>query len=250
MNPLLTQIASGLFWIVYGSFYEWFFHKYWMHEPRTPKEAFRGHAIVHHGLYKGDDSYFVPETERPHHILLKPYALPLIVLMHLPVLFLIEKFLVANTLWGGLIACTLYFVVYEYMHWNMHVPRRQFVERFRWFQFLREHHKLHHKYAQKNYCVLFPLADWVMGTAETWESLARRKAEREKAIARGEIHAVRKKRSRGQRERELQQLAQTTFLSRTMARFLRLRAWMKAQKHARWKRHRQAFLHAKFRRNT
>lgn len=249
MNPLLTQIVSGLCWVVYASFYEWFLHKYWMHQPRTPKEAFRGHAIVHHGLYKGDSSYFVPEGQHPEHILLKPYALPVIVLMHLPIMWGIERFLVKNTMWGGLIACTVYFIIYEYMHWNMHVPRGHFVERFRWFQFLREHHHLHHRYSQKNFCVLFPLADWIMGTAETKESLARRKAEREAAIARGEVHAERKTNSRGKRQRELEHLANTTALSRSIARYLALRKHLKERKHKRWQRHRQAFRLAKGRRN-
>lgn len=203
MTWLLTQTASGIGWVIYGSFFEWYWHKYWMHQPRTPKEAFRGHTIVHHGLYKGDQSYFVPEGQHPEHILLKPYALPAIVLAHLPVVFLIEHFF-PHTAIGGITATILYFVVYEYMHWNMHVPRRHFVERFRWFQFLRNHHHLHHKYFQKNFCVLFPLADLCLGSLETERSLARRRAQREKAIAQGRVAQVRHKKRRADRERELE----------------------------------------------
>lgn len=159
-----------------------------MHTPRPPKEAFRGHTIVHHGIYKGDKDYFLREGEHPEHILLKPYALPAIFLAHLPVALFVERFVLAHTAIGAMTACLLYFVVYEYMHWNMHVPRNQFVERFRWFQFLRNHHKLHHRYFQKNFCVLIPLADWCLGTLATEESLARRKAEREQAIVNGTLH--------------------------------------------------------------
>jgi len=155
---------------------------------------------VHHGLYKGDDSYFVAEGEHPEHILLKPIALPGIVLAHLPLMYLIDRYLVHHTMIGGLIATLLYFVVYEYTHWNMHVPRRQFVERFRWFQFLRHHHKLHHRYYQKNFCVLFPLADVCLGTFITDASLARQKAAREQAIANGE--PLGRKRSRRARSAE------------------------------------------------
>ncbi len=199
VTSLLLQIISGLGWVCYGSFYEWFLHKYWMHTPRTPKEAFRGHTIVHHGLYKGDQSYFVPEDEHPTHILLKPYALPVIVLMHIPIMLLIEHF-IPHTFIGGLTATILYFVIYEYMHWNMHVPRGHFVERFRWFQFLRKHHHLHHKYFQKNFCVLVPLADAVFGTLITDASIARKKAEREAAIANGQIVEERNRPRRAERE--------------------------------------------------
>lgn len=185
MISLLTQIASGLCWIVYGSFFEWYWHKLWMHTPRFPKEAFHGHTVVHHGIYKGDESFFLPASEHPEHILLKPYALPGIVIAHLPIMYLIDRYLVHHTFVGALVATVLYFVVYEYSHWNMHVPRDKFVERFGWFQFLRRHHKLHHRYYQKNFCVLFPLADLCLGTLITEESLARKKAEREEAIASG-----------------------------------------------------------------
>ena len=199
VSALIPQVLSGLFWVIYGSFYEWYFHKFWMHTPRTPKEAFRGHTIVHHGLYKGDQSYFVPEDEHPAHILLKPYALPVIVLMHIPFMLLIEHF-IPHTFAGGIIATIVYFVVYEYTHWNMHVPRGHFIERFGWFQFLRKHHHLHHKYFQKNFCVLFPLADVVFGTLITDASIARKKAEREQAIADGKIIEERNRPRRAERE--------------------------------------------------
>jgi hypothetical protein len=199
VSSLIPQILSGLCWVIYGSFYEWYFHKFWMHVPRTPKEAFRGHTIVHHGLYKGDQSYFVPEDEHPAHILLKPYALPAIVLMHVPIMLLVERF-IPHTFLGGIIATIVYFVVYEYTHWNMHVPRKHFIEKFRWFQFLRRHHHLHHKYFQKNFCVLFPLADVVFGTLITDASVARKKAEREQAIASGKIAEERNRPRRAERE--------------------------------------------------
>src|ERR1051325_10171982 len=100
VTSLWTQIASGLCWLIYGSFFEWYWHKLWMHTPRPPKEAFRGHTIVHHGRYKGDDSYFVPEGEHPEHILLKPYALPGIIVTHLPGIFLIN-YLIPHTAIGA-----------------------------------------------------------------------------------------------------------------------------------------------------
>lgn|GEM_PF-451874 len=199
VSSLLPQILSGLCWVIYGSFYEWYFHKCWMHVPRTPKEAFRGHTIVHHGLYKGDDSYFVPEDEHPSHILLKPYALPVIVLMHVPIMLLVEHF-IHHTFLGAFVSTIVYFVVYEYTHWNMHVPRGHYIEKFRWFQFLRRHHHLHHKYFQKNFCVLFPLADVVFGTMITDASVARKKAEREQAIANGQIIEARNRPLRAERE--------------------------------------------------
>lgn len=180
MNVIWTQLGSALFWILYGSFFEWYWHCCWMHRPRFPREAFHRHTLVHHTRYKGDESfYYLQETGHPDHVLLKPYALPAIVAAHLPFLYLIDRYVVHHTLLGALATIFLYFVTYEYVHWNIHVPRGHFIERFRWFQFLRTHHKLHHRYYQWNYCVLFPLADLCLGTLLTQGMLQRRKAKRE-----------------------------------------------------------------------
>jgi hypothetical protein len=106
----------------------------------------------------------------------------------------------------------------------MHVPRHHFVERFRWFQFLRQHHKLHHRYYQKNFCVLFPLADYLLGTLITEESLARRRAERETAIAAGRPTAERRSKRRAWRSRDRARHLRLTALSPLSRGLRRLRA--------------------------
>lgn len=218
MNSLLTQVLSGLCWVVYGSFFEWYWHKCFMHQPRFPKQAFKGHTIVHHGLYKGEQDYFCYEDRHPEHILLKPYALPALLFSHVPAMLLIEHF-IPHTFWGAFLSTLAYFVVYEYAHWNMHVPRGHFIERFRWFQFLRMHHKLHHIHYQKNFCVLLPLADLVFGTLVTEQSLARVKADREAAIASGKTPQERKGRRRHARSMPHLRLPRQSSLTREFFKF-------------------------------
>lgn len=247
MTAVIAQIFSGLCWCIYGSFFEWYWHKLWMHTPRFPTAAFKGHTLVHHSLYKSDDSYFFQEVGHPEHILLKPYALPAIVAAHLPIIYLIDRYVAHHTMIGAVTAILLYFVIYEYMHWNMHVPRDHFVERFRWFRFLREHHRLHHRYYQKNFCVLFPLADLCLGTLITHESLARRKAEREAAIANGELpvdrgagrNARRARRATRQQGVRLNRLTQNSRLAREFLKFKARRRSRPSRKqrkleHGRW----------------
>src|SRR5207245_1285189 len=55
-------------------------------------------------------------------------------------------------------------LAYEVFHWCEHVPKGRWFERTRWFQFLLEHHRIHHKYARKNYNVVLPLGDLLFGT--------------------------------------------------------------------------------------
>ena len=71
--------------------------------------------------------------------LLRWYAFPGMLLLHLPVFALIQWITGWHLFWGGVAGATLYFLGYEYTHYLMHVPRGHYVERFRWFRFLREH---------------------------------------------------------------------------------------------------------------
>lgn len=56
------------------------------------------------------------------------------------------------------------YVLYEWLHWCMHVPQGRWIERTWVFQWLNAHHHYHHLYPFKNLNVVLPLADWVMGT--------------------------------------------------------------------------------------
>jgi sterol desaturase/sphingolipid hydroxylase (fatty acid hydroxylase superfamily) len=95
------------------------------------------------------------------------------ILSHVPLFALLQWLTGWPTFWGAIAGCTLYFAGYEYTHYLMHVPRGHPVERFGWFRFLREHHRLHHKYMLRNLNVFIPLADICLGTlvtAEGWRS--------------------------------------------------------------------------------
>ncbi len=62
-------------------------------------------------------------------------------------------------------AVSLYYSLYESLHWVMHVPRAlKALSRFRAFRYLETHHKVHHKYMLSNLNVILPLADLTLGT--------------------------------------------------------------------------------------
>jgi hypothetical protein len=181
--PIVCQIIAFVVWFVYASFFEWFVHRHIMHEKRFPlHDAFRGHTLVHHQLYKGD-SYLVRMKGRPPHIMLRWYAFPGMIAAHLPIFFLFQWLTGLPTFWGALAGTTLYFVGYEYTHYLMHVPRDHYVERFRWFKFLREHHRLHHKYMLRNMNVFIPLADLCLGTLVTSEGWRSKPSKRQRILA-------------------------------------------------------------------
>jgi 4-hydroxysphinganine ceramide fatty acyl 2-hydroxylase len=164
--PFQSEVVAGLCWFIYACFFEWVGHRYFMHAPRFPlKDAFRGH-MAHHQHYRGDH-YEAHEEGHVEGVTLRWYAFPLMILAHMPLFAAVQWLTGVPSFWGGVVACTLYFAGYEYTHYLMHVPRGHFVERFRWFRFTREHHRLHHEYMRCNFNVFIPLADACLGTLRT-----------------------------------------------------------------------------------
>ena len=66
----------------------------------------------------------------------------------------------------------------------MHKPRVAFIERSRWFQFLKKHHRIHHVYMNRNLNVLVPLADLVLGTLVTKAPVPQTTPESARTLAR------------------------------------------------------------------
>jgi sterol desaturase/sphingolipid hydroxylase (fatty acid hydroxylase superfamily) len=60
--------------------------------------------------------------------------------------------------------CVIYYIGYEGTHLLMHKPRFGWLERSRPFQFIKRHHSIHHVRMNRNFNVLLPLADLVLGT--------------------------------------------------------------------------------------
>jgi hypothetical protein len=151
---------------VFGSFFEWVLHRYFMHRPffsfRYPYER---HHLIHHRIFKADHTYHLINEHDKHTIPMAWWNGPvLIAFTALPFLVLACWSHKWGLLCGEAIACTFYYAAYEYMHWCMHLPKKRHVERSGVFFRLNGHHLLHHRYMNKNYNVVFPLADLLLGT--------------------------------------------------------------------------------------
>ncbi len=159
-----SEILSGIVWFSYSCFFEWVAHRHFMHHPRFPlKDAFRGH-MAHHKTFRGDERFQSEPHTHPGGVALRWYAFPGMMLGHAPVWLLIQHLLGVPIFWGALAGCAIYFAGYEYTHYLMHAPQGHFIERFAWFRFTREHHRLHHQYMRCNYNVFIPFADFCLGT--------------------------------------------------------------------------------------
>lgn len=163
MTALLSETAAFFCFFVYASFFEWTLHRYLMHQPRW-QYPFRAHALVHHGLFRTGSEYFLSDSSHFRKVRFAWWNAPLIFALHLPAILWIERWLESNILWGALLALVLYYFLYEYLHFCMHVPKRRRLERMAWFRWLDSHHHMHHKRHFSNLNVVLPLADLALGT--------------------------------------------------------------------------------------
>ena len=155
--------ALGLIW---ASFFEWTFHRFFMHRKvRGFTYPFQAHALTHHRIFKADETYHLQNPAEAHLVPMAWWNGPALVgLCTLP--FAAASWLTGR--WGlacgSLMACTAYYAAYEWLHWCMHIPKSRKVERGWIFFRLNGHHLLHHRYMNKNFNVVFPLADLCLGT--------------------------------------------------------------------------------------
>jgi len=151
----------GLFAL--ASFFEWALHKYIMHSP-VWNYPFHAHALVHHRLFRADRTYHLQREQDKKKVTFAWWNAPGLLLLTLPFLLAFGHFFGQPVFWGGLGAEIAYYALYESLHWCMHVPKNRWIEKTRIFQWLNTHHYLHHRHAFKNLNVVFPLADWALGS--------------------------------------------------------------------------------------
>ena len=152
--------------VAFASFFEWALHRFFMHRPVGRFDyAFRAHALVHHQTFKSDHTYHLIHEPDKETIPMAWWNGPvLIAVCMLPVVALAGIFGRWGLVFGALPAIIAYYGAYEYMHWCMHLPKHRRLERSWLFRRLNGHHLLHHRYMHKNFNVVLPLADLLLGT--------------------------------------------------------------------------------------
>lgn len=200
LNVPIAVLSAFLVSVVQSSFFEWAFHRYWLHRPWLPKDCFTNHTLIHHQLCKFEDTFHVVEEEQEEALHFQWWGGPTLVMINV-----VPWALTAWALHAGgavlpyltflgvfTLTMVLYYGGYEGLHYLMHKPRFPWVERARWYQFLKRHHRIHHVHMNRNLNVLLPLADLLLGTLVTRtpeamktpasaRALARRHSKRSKA---------------------------------------------------------------------
>jgi len=177
LNPtlqLVLVISIVPLAFIQASFAEWAFHRYWLHRPWLPKGCFTSHTLVHHQLCKFEDTFHVHDEEQHEALTFKWWGGPMLIALNVAIWLPVTWVLGANHVlswWAAwmvsgnvFIVFAIYYAGYEGFHYLMHKPSIPWIERSRVFRFLERHHRIHHVRMDRNYNVLAPLADVLLGT--------------------------------------------------------------------------------------
>lgn len=172
MGVLICVVALTIL----ASVVEGIFHQFILHTPQKRllwgllQRAFHAHALEHHPKFRADKYQQTPGPEDSK-ISLEWYFLPTVLLLFSPLT------IGAWMLWGFwealtvVLTTTAYYTAYEFLHWNMHFPKKG--ERLRWFrrfqplkcifEWFDRRHFVHHLADDRNFNVVLPIYDILVG---------------------------------------------------------------------------------------
>jgi Fatty acid hydroxylase superfamily len=147
-TPLSRLLAGLLVGLLYANVYEYVLHRFLLHWGNG--FLVQRHALHHNSTGAADEARYVNFATAPLVVvgLFVANAAPF---------FLLDYFLHTDLAPGALVAFTIYYLLYEEVHWRFHLggwlpsPMRR----------ARQHHLLHHGDFEGRYNVFLPLCDWL-----------------------------------------------------------------------------------------
>lgn len=172
LHILLTTLGSTLV-ITFG---EHAIHRHTMHRKRLPRWVYRlnpdmsaqfhNHAVLHHGTYyRVFDHEPSPEGKYFNLRILPADTLQVLILFS-PLTLLLAMFVSLYSALTFVLVVVAHNLLWSAVHVQMHVPDARCIFRdTAYFRFIARHHFMHHQRMGKNYNVVIPLADFVLGSA-------------------------------------------------------------------------------------
>ena len=167
----IQSVVQNIGWFLGGcaaiSFIEHQVHTRMMHQKGflskytdKYKRVYEAHAINHHGHYS---KIFTDEPVPPGEdveIRLNVHKAPI---KTLPLTLLVSLFSIPGAFIVAFVA-VMHHWIWNKIHLEMHKPEDRGFSKTQAYKFLARHHYMHHVYPNKNFNVVFPFADYVLGT--------------------------------------------------------------------------------------
>ena len=144
------------------SFVEYSIHRWLMHKPSFGilKTTYFNHTYLHHGKYFKVFNHENDLVGKNLNIKLDIWVGVVIALPISIVLFFVSQ-IASITL---LLVVIFHHYVWGVIHNEMHNPNPHWFRKYKLFKFLEQYHYLHHRHLNKNFNVVFPLWDYILGT--------------------------------------------------------------------------------------
>jgi hypothetical protein len=160
---VLWNAAAFAVAFIPNSFIEWLSHRFVLHSKAIVRFGYEEHDRTHHVIYRSDGSFSVPGLDYGIDFRFRDWFLFLVIVV--PAWIGVELATGRPLVVGATLASMLWLQTFNVLHRAFHAPSGSWIERTRYFRFLREHHRGHHADPSKNLNVAFPpLADLVFGT--------------------------------------------------------------------------------------
>src|SRR5262245_19166074 len=137
---LLPQACAFVATFLYGSFFEWTLHRFIMHKKTIISYPFELHAVIHHQLFRADESYHAQNEEMLTHVTFVPRDYLLLLLVNTPLIVAVEWISGWPIAIGGSLAILAYLGAFDILHWCFHVPKGRWFERIGLYRWIKYHH--------------------------------------------------------------------------------------------------------------
>jgi hypothetical protein len=171
---ILSLITSIVLSETIFSFAEHQMHENFMHKKVLPRrfyqkpymilqEIFEGHAVRHHGVWYRDFDFEANPEGKNDNIKFRLVDILIVLTCLLPIACLFFSFsLLAGVTF--IVMLLIHAFLWNTMHSQMHLPQPVFFADWSIFRWLAVHHYMHHQFTNKNYNIVVPLADYILGT--------------------------------------------------------------------------------------
>lgn len=166
--PTYLELSPYLLIILIGNLAVYFIHKYPLHGRYWWNSyAYSNHTKTHHVFYTQNN--ITLKSSKDWYTMFFPpeIALAFVLLLHPLFYFILKPFIGLNATYAFMSATSMYFILYEIVHFCSHLPSDHFMMKFSLLRLMRRHHQLHHDpklMGKYNFCIVFPLFDILMGT--------------------------------------------------------------------------------------
>lgn len=153
----MAILLSGFAGILVSAFVEYGFHKKYLH-----RDAKNGHIVIHHKDFHGNSAY-----ENPHAKWKDVASSWAYIFANVAIYFPLSVFLcIFSRAWAGVFFfCALTYTFWvEGSHYLFHAPKGYYFEKWKWFQLVKEHHRIHHVVYSRNFGIGSTFWDHVLKT--------------------------------------------------------------------------------------